>query len=218
MVSFDELDIRGYEGRPVPNTFYKQEKATNQTALIFPGFGYTSQMPLLFYSIRVIIERSVNVLSIDQNYSRHEEFLTRMQEGRLEWLFGDAAGVYEGIVEKNYGDVPFMVGKSLGTRILGYLLVNHDALNNAKVVWLTPLIKDEVTFQRMKDCTAESLLIIGSADQHYDEVIIRVLEEDHKFKTLVIENGNHGLQVPDGVQGSLRALTRVIESIDEFFS
>ncbi|MGY5853411.1 MAG: hypothetical protein RTU92_07605 [Candidatus Thorarchaeota archaeon] len=218
MVSFDKLDIRGYEGRPIPNTFYKQEKSTNQTALIFPGFGYTTQMPLLFYSIRVIIERGANVLSIEQNYSRHEEFLTRMQEGRVEWLFGDAVGVYEGVVENNYGDVQFMVGKSLGTRVLGYLLTNYDELSKAKVVWLTPLIRDEVVLQRMQEHTAESLLIIGTADPHYDESIIRTLEDDHHFKSLIIENGNHGLQVPEGVHGSVRALTKVVESIDDFFS
>ncbi len=217
MVSFDELDIRGYEGRPIPNTFFKQEEVTYQTALIFPGFGYTAQMPLLFFAIRVLIEHGVNVLSVEQNYSRHEAFLTRMQEGRLELLFGDAAGVYEGVVENDY-QVPFMVGKSLGTRVLGYLLANYEELNKAKVVWFTPLIGDEAVLQRMKECTAESLLIIGSADPHYDESIIGLLEEEHKFKSLVIENGNHGLQVPEGVQGTLRALTRVIESINDFFS
>jgi hypothetical protein len=55
MYSIKTLRIRGYRDEPVPHTFYEQEEAPAQVALLLPGMGYTSHMPLLYYPARIML-------------------------------------------------------------------------------------------------------------------------------------------------------------------
>jgi hypothetical protein len=49
MFSRKNLDIHGYQGESVPNTFLQQNEATEHAAIVFPGPGYTCQGPVLHY-------------------------------------------------------------------------------------------------------------------------------------------------------------------------
>ena len=44
------LDVIGYRNEVVPCSFFSQDRDTDHIALLFPGFGYTGQMPLLYLS------------------------------------------------------------------------------------------------------------------------------------------------------------------------
>ena len=54
MYSFDEIAILGYGGRNVPNEYLYLKKKSDKLAMIFPGRGYTTQVPLLYYTARTV--------------------------------------------------------------------------------------------------------------------------------------------------------------------
>jgi len=51
------LPIRGYRDEAVPNHFQRQDDATDHLALVLPGFGYTCDMPLLYYTVGHLLDR-----------------------------------------------------------------------------------------------------------------------------------------------------------------
>ncbi|MGG3572984.1 hypothetical protein ABES25_02705 [Bacillus gobiensis] len=55
--------VNGYNGLPVQIAHFKQRTA-GTLAILLPGLGYTNQAPLLYYSLRVFLNRGYDVLEV----------------------------------------------------------------------------------------------------------------------------------------------------------
>ncbi len=216
MYSFGSLKIKGHADEPVPNTLYRQKIETEQTAIVFPGFGYTCQMPLLFYSIEVLLQKGLNVLTVEYNYSRNVQFRALSKEEQTGWLHADVEASYRAAQNQGYSNIVTLIGKSLGTRAIAHLLREHSELENAKIVWLTPLIKDQDLREQIASHKAGNLIAIGTADPHCDVDILSSLQDNPRISVVLIEDGDHGLQVQDDLNRSLEALSKVIASVNQF--
>jgi len=216
MYSFGSLKIDGHADGSVPNTLYRQRIETKQTALVFPGFGYTCQMPLLFYSLKALLQKGLNVLTVEYNYSRDAQFRALSKEEQIGRLHADVEASYRAAQNQGYTEIVTLIGKSLGTRAIAHLLKQHSELKNAKIVWLTPLIKDQNLREQITDHEAGSLIAIGTADPYYDEDILASLQSNPKVSVVLIDDGDHGLQVQGDLNQSLKALSRVMASVTRF--
>src|SRR6266536_1145288 len=67
--SLESLEIRGYDDQPVPNALFESGGEPRRVGMIFPGAGYTAQMPLLWYARCVLQEAGADVLTVDYDYS-----------------------------------------------------------------------------------------------------------------------------------------------------
>ncbi len=216
MYSFDTLEIHGHRGLAVPNTFYRLEKRSDRLALVFPGRGYTSQAPLLHYTISTLTVAGFNVLSVNYSYLHNKDFESLEREDQMRWLYDDVEAAYQAATKKLDVEVEVLIGKSLGTMAIGYLLDKHPRLSQCKVVWHTPLILLPELQQQIKNHHPQSLFVIGTADPHYDQGTLTELVESTNGEAVVVEDANHAMEVPGEVNDSLWVIGKIIDSVGEF--
>ncbi len=216
MVTVDRLSIKGYNNRTLKTRFFKPDVDTQELALVFPGLAYTSDMPLLYYTIEAIITCGINVLSVDFDYSNNQEFLKQSVRERSEWLLEDSEAALKMITSEKNLKVVCMVGKSMGTLVLGHLLETHEDLRNTKTIWLTPLIKNPELLEQMLAYMKEAVLVIGTNDSQYDRDIIDRLNASTQLSGIVIDGANHGLEIEGKITDSLRVLTQIVSILGPF--
>ena len=208
------LDIGGHKG-PVPNAFFKQPD-TDHLALIYPGWGYTCQMPLLHYAASLLEQLGADVLRVNYAYNKIAGFRELSDEEQYRWLFSDAdAAYYAAKTQRTYRRVT-LVGKSLGTHALAHLLSEESELHDASAVWLTPLLNDADFRKRLARCPQRSLFVIGTADLTYNMEQLEALKRTSNYEVEEIENADHSLEIPGDVNASLKALQRVLTRIQTF--
>lgn len=216
MISFKSLSISDYHGAPLSNTFMQQEQAARQLAVVLPGQGYTAHMPVLYYPTRLLVSRGADVLCVEYDYYRKPAFGKASGVERDRWLFADAMAALEGgLAQRSYEQV-ILVGKSLGTLAMGYLIAADARLAQAPCIWLTPLVRDETLRQQIAQAKPRSLFVIGTADSHYDPAGLAEVVEATRGQRLVIEGANHGLEITNNVPESIRAMERVVQAVAAF--
>lgn len=216
MVSYTSLDITGYDDRPIENTWMRQSGAADHVAIVFPGYAYRVNMPALYYPGALLAARGANVLAVDTAYDEIDAFQSADRAQRSEWILTDAeAAARAALAQGDYCRVT-LVGKSIGTMALGYLVTSDDRLRRADCVWLTPLLRDQHLREQMAASEGRHLVIIGSADSHHDGKLLREVQETAGAQTVVIDGADHSLEVEGDLPATLEAMQHVIQAMDEW--
>ncbi len=216
MYHIKTLEIRGYLDEPVPHTFYEQEESASEVALLLPGMGYTSHMPLLYYPARVMLSLGADVLALEYDYNRREDFMALPGEERKKWLLTDVTSACRTMLKGGSYQEITLIGKSLGTRAMGHLLTTDDQLREANAIWLTPVLRSESLCRQIKEWGRRSLIVIGTADPHYNQALLGEIQGATDSEMLIIEGANHSLEIGEDVLRSFDALQRVIRAIQAF--
>jgi predicted alpha/beta-hydrolase family hydrolase len=213
--SIKALKIAGYRGELVPNTFFHQNGEADHLAILFPGIGYTCQMPLLYYQTKLFLSLGADVLWVEYGYNR-ADFKSMPDSEQKKWFNADVtASCKTGLEQRAYSKVT-LGGKSLGTVALGHLLTSELALSHAQAIWLTPLLKDEKLRGEIRKARQRSLLVIGTKDAHYDAARLEELKTLPHVRTVVLEGADHSLEVEGDVSNSIRLIDQVIQEIKRF--
>jgi len=218
MSLINRLNISGYQGRSLNNRFLKQSDDTKEVALVFPGLAYNSNMPLLHYTIETILASGINVLTVDYDYSNNTEFMKQSQQTKSDWLIEDVKAALSVVTKKENQEVVCLVGKSLGTLALGYLLETHENLRDVKTIWLTPLIKNPELLEQMLTYMKDAVLVIGTKDPHYDRDIVDRLNASTQLSGIIIDGANHSLEIEGDVTQSLRVLMQIVAILQQFLA
>jgi hypothetical protein len=210
------LTIQGYRDEAVPNRFLRPESAIDQLAVLLPGLGYTLDMPLFYYAGNLLLDRGWDVLWVEYVYNTRPEFQTLPKSERDQWLLADTTAAWRaGLSQRRYERV-VLIGKSLGTLAMGHLLTTADPPPNAGAVWLTPLLSNERLRQQIQLYGGPSLFVIGTADPHFDPVVLEQMQVATVGEAVVARNANHGMDIPGDPIASVRALERVVEALSRF--
>jgi pimeloyl-ACP methyl ester carboxylesterase len=215
----ETIDIKGHNNEPVPHTFFKQETVTDHLAIILPGRGYTSQMPLLFYPINLMLLKGADVLRVEYAYDQQPDFLSLGFDEQLRWLFADVTAAYRaGVARRAYQQIT-LIGKSLGTLAMGHLTTTEVLPPRVQAIWLTPLVRFDNLRQQIKQFGGPSLFVIGTADSHYDSALLaEVQQATGGGEVVAIEGADHGLNIKNEVLQSIQALEKVVQAIETFLS
>jgi dienelactone hydrolase len=214
--TYKSIDINGYNGKQVKNTLISIGNKT-KLAIIFPGVGYTCQMPLLYYTTSILLENGYDAIWIEYDY-KNEKFESSDSDEQLRWLNFDAEASHNAATAGNKYKKILLVGKSLGTFALSHL--NETTKNIEKTIWLTPLLGKSGTtglemYGKIKKVSKNSLFIIGTEDPHYDEGKIEGLKKrDVKFVSVI--GANHSMEIENDSFKSLKVLEQVTKEIKEF--
>ncbi len=65
MESITHLDIRGYRQESVPNTFWRENPEASSLAIIYPGYAYSAEMPVLYYPGRACLNAGMDLLRVE---------------------------------------------------------------------------------------------------------------------------------------------------------
>jgi predicted alpha/beta-hydrolase family hydrolase len=216
----ETIDIKGYNNEPVSHTFFKQATTTDHLAIVLPGRGYTSQMPLLFYPINLMLAKGADVLRLEYAYDQQPDFQSLGVDGQLRWLFADVTAAYQtGVAQRPYRQIT-LIGKSLGTLAMGHLLTTQALPAQVNAIWLTPLVRFDNLRRQIKKFGGRSLFVIGTADPHYDTTCLAEVQEATGGEVVAIEGADHGLNIENEneVLQSIQALEKVVRAIETFLS
>lgn len=216
MVYFEVLTIFGHRSLPVPNTYLRLKETSQRLAIVLPGRGYTSQAPLLYYTINTLLEKGLNVLSVDYSYSENREYQELGQDEKLKWLYDDVNAAYQTALNELDVSLEVFVGKSLGTLAIGHLLERYPDVRKAKIVWHTPLIQMPSLEKQIQEYKPKSLFVIGSADPHYSHEILSKLIRATGGEALVVNGADHSMEVSGSVKESLQVIGDIINCVERF--
>jgi len=218
MYQQEKLDLKSYDDRPLPHTFFEQEADTDHLALILPGRDYTAQMPLLFYPILTLLNRGADVLRLDVHYLKRDEFQALDMNEQFRHLFAEVVAAYQtGLTQRNYRQVT-LVGKSLGTLAMGHLLTTETLPPAVNAIWLTPLVRFDFLRAQIKAFAGHSLFVIGTADSHYDVECLVEVQQATNGEVVTIEGADHGMNIAGDISGSIKALDKIVQAIDVFLA
>ena len=218
MATATALSVQGYRGEPVPNRFLRPEGAIDHLAVLLPGFGYTLDMPLFYYAENLLLERGWDVLRVEYAYNKHPECQTLPATERHRWLLADATAAWRaGLGQRAYERV-VLIGKSLGTLAMGHVLTAKDLPPAVGAVWLTPLLSEEPLRQQIRQYGGPSLFVIGTADPHFNPVVLEEMQVATIGEAVVVTNADHGMDIPGDPVASIRAVERVVEALGRFLS
>jgi pimeloyl-ACP methyl ester carboxylesterase len=216
MYPTETIDIQGYNHEPVPHTFFKQATTTDHLAIVLPGRGYTSQMPLLFYPVNLMLTKGADVIRVEYAYDQRADFQSLGVDEQLRWLFADVTAAYQaGMAQRAYQQIT-LIGKSLGTLAMGHLFTTEALPPRVKAVWLTPLVRYDKLRQQIKQFGGRSLFVIGTVDPHYNPTFLAEVQQATGGEIVAIEGADHGLNIENKVLQSVQALETVVRAIETF--
>jgi len=216
MYSIETLKIIDSLSEPVPNTFFRQKNETRHLAVLLPGLGYTSQMPVMYYPCLALIAKGADVLRADYNYVRRADFMVLEPEARRRLAAADAIAVYSGAIMQRDYDIVTLVGKSIGTYAMGHLITTVTHLPKLQCIWLTPLLKHEHLLSQIKQAKHKALFVTGTDDPYFDKPNLDDLMNATNGQSIVIEGADHSLEVYGDVMKSLEALEQIVKVIIKF--
>ncbi|MGV2939246.1 alpha/beta family hydrolase [Mesobacillus sp. LC4] len=195
----------------IPFRLIEQKEGTDNLVIVLPGAGYSTQAPLLYYTTGLFYNKGFDVLHINYSFSREEISLLNERD-----LATDVQHVIDtAIHDKKYSNL-YLVAKSIGTKVLRCLL-DHPMFNDAKLVWLTPLLQNDDVFNAMVTSDHKGLCIFGEKDSHCFIVErYEKLKNNQNLTLKVIEGGDHSLELDEDSFMSIEILKSVISYINEF--
>jgi pimeloyl-ACP methyl ester carboxylesterase len=218
METIIQLEIAGYQGLPLTNTFFKHSNQTNRLAVLFPGRGYSCAMPVLYYPARWLSTRGADVLTIEYSFTHKQTSLAKLSsEDLLRWLGADAsAALKAGLNSGQYEEV-VLVGKSLGTLALGQLSLALPAgPTQFSFVWLTPLFKNPVLRAALLQAKPRSFFVQGEADPHYDPNFFAEMRAACSAQELLLPGADHSLEHKGDFEAALSAVRQLLAGLAAF--
>jgi hypothetical protein len=216
MEEITRLNLAGFSGRAISNTFFRQDAPTKHLVVVFPGLGYTCSMPLLYYPTRLFVEHGADVLWVETQYNQAPEFDALGPQEQLNWIAVDAsAAVHTALAQREYASLT-LVGKSLGSLALAALALNEPAVNGASFIWLTPLTRNPSIQKAAAQARPRSLFILGDADSLYTPEGLAQLQKTTQGQVLLVPGADHSLEIPGDLPASLRAIQQTLDAIQTF--
>ncbi|WP_226676600.1 alpha/beta hydrolase [Mesobacillus jeotgali] len=214
MYTFTKDSVAGYKNLRVPFQLIKQNKQASSLAVMLPGRGYTVQGPLFHYSTGVFLNKGYDVLHVNYDYNTvQSESLTLEEE--IKQITQDVNSVLDQILIDQPYETYTLIGKSLGTIALSSI-VDRISLENAKVIWLTPLLQLDYVMDKMLSSSQNGLCIIGDEDPCFISDKFEKLNEKENMQTLLLPGTEHSLNYADRPVDSIDVLKKVITEISNF--
>ena len=208
------LDALGYKDQKVPNTFVVQSNPTGHLGIILPGYRHSADMADLHYAGRILMEQGADLLRVEYLYYQ-TDYLNQTESGQNQRISEDVFAVCNACLAFRPYDEITLVGKSLGTKGMGFLL-GDERFQKADCVWSTPPLTTEWLYSRIEQVHPRSLFIFGTADDYYKPEILQHLVSVTNGRSVVIEGANHGLEVPESISRSLQGLGQIVRGLQEF--
>ncbi len=202
-----ELEWDSIFGCKVSHAFYKHEQQPDALVALFPGRGYTSQLPLLYYAGMAARDKGFDVLGLEYGFFKAGKPFTAEDIAPFceELILAlRAAGAH------NYQKLYF-ISKSLGTMLAGAVgaALQHPGV---KHLFLTPVERALPYILQTK-----SVAVMGTADDTFPEDCIDAVRADAMCELIFIEDADHSLETPQGISHNLSIMQHMAGIYDAFF-
>ncbi|QQE77253.1 hypothetical protein [Alicyclobacillus sp. SO9] len=170
---------------PASYSFVQQTPSSSKLAVLFPGFAYPLDAPLMRYAASAAYDSGCDVLGVEYGYQANRADL---QEEDQSYLVDEIVVALKNNIGQQYSNVVF-IGKSLGTiiqtevaRNIGFSVENH--------VFLTPLRK---VIPSIRDAE-NALVVVGDNDSLFNSSDISEVANLPNVQLHVLSGANHQLE------------------------
>ncbi len=182
----------------------------NRIAIVFPGIGYHSDKPLLYYGRKLAVEAGYSqCINVKYTFSGGKiRGNDKKMKETFESLYAQAVDFLEEIDWNEYDDILF-ISKSIGTAIaVNY--ARNKGLQNVRQILYTPL---KATFAN--EVCKPAIAFIGTADPWSTVVKVVNSAKEMDIPIHVYENANHSLETEDTIM-NLKILKDVMKKTKKF--
>jgi len=183
---------------------------SDEICFMLSGAGYAYDHPYFYFSRMTLLKRKVNVIEIqyvsDDLFSMPDEQGDAEMSRRIEAVIGDV------LRARSYQTIHF-IAKSLGTVPL-VSMMHRGMFPEARVVLLTPLLKDPAIVEAIANSRHYGLLVIGDHDRQFSpEALERCGNSNLVLEQ--IKGANHSLDIDFDVKPSLQVLGQIMQRIED---
>lgn len=203
------LNVIGHNKECVPNTLLTSQAKSSELCILLPGFGYTSEAPLFRYPALYQLTQGVDVFRVEYYYVHYREFSHDV-------LFADVQAAIDTIMSKKSYERIWVMSKSLGSVAMAHVFEHEPRLKYAEAIWLTPTLKNEMVRSHIKASCNRTLIVIGTADKHYDALYLDELRT-RGVRLAVIDGADHGIEALPDLQRSVFLVSQAYHHIINFF-
>ncbi len=185
--------------------------------IVFGGFGYNLDMPIFYYTLKLLDSKKTDVLQINLGYDQDKKFLRLSEDEQDEIFIKDLEHVDKFLESLDYDNFLF-IGKSLGTTSCYTLLKNKELFDKALgCVWITPGTYALDINNFILDSDIKSLIIYGTNDEYSKMLDLEKLNKLEHIKLFEVNKANHSLEC-DTLADSIINLEKIIKEISIFIS
>ena len=189
------------------NHYYSE---SDEVCFMLSGAGYAYDHPYFYFSRMMLLKRGVNVIEIQ--YVSDDLFSLPDEQGDAEVSRRIEAVIVDVLHSRTYKTIHF-IAKSLGTVPL-VSMMHRGLFPEARVVLLTPLLKDPAIVEAIANSQHHGLLVIGDHDRQFSPEAL----ERCGSSNLVLEQikgANHSLDLDFEVGPSLQVLGQIMQRTEE---
>lgn len=160
-------------------------------AVIFPGIGYHTDKPLLYYSKKLAREYGYEVKEVlYKGFPKDVKGSKEKMREAFQMAMDQTREILKKVDFERY-EVILFISKSIGTAVASaYALENKLSAYN---VFYTPV---EGTFDYMGN---EGIAFTGTKDPWVELETVKAGCEQHRISLYITENGNHSLETGDAL-------------------
>ncbi len=210
------LSILDIHGNPIPNTYSIRNANNHRLAITFPGLGYLSQAPLLFYLKELLSLLDHDVLSIEYTYCNDNAFLGSTASERDVWFSNDITSIHKKLLDNNHYTEIVLAGKSLGTTAILKILRMGLPQKQLKCIWLTPGASHSEIIDFVKEHKVNSLFIVGTEDRFYNRLEYENLLNIPNIKIKLFQLAGHSLEIENNIDESIMNVKECMADIRNF--
>ena len=176
-------------------------------AVIFPGFGYHCDKPLLYYGKKLAREKGYEVLEIKYDIMSVYDSMKddKDRDAKIFKMATDEAMERFSEVKLPEYEKFLFIGKSFGTIVAGYC--DNELKLNARQIVFTPV--PETFKQLKKGC---GIVFHGTSDPLCDNEIARKKCKELELELVEVEGANHSLEILK-VDDDIRTMGKVMERV-----
>ena len=182
---------------------------SDKLAVIFPGMGYHSDKPLLYYSKKLAKARGYEVIEIKYDFQIRAKDIMNDKEGKNDAFLhavGETKKQLSAVSYADYRDIIF-IGKSIGTTVAAYY--DKENVIDAKHVVFTPVPE---TFKHLRDNCG--IVFHGTADPWCETTLAESKCEELHLELFKVAGANHSLETDDPIVDCSR-MPEILDKVNE---
>lgn len=207
-VKVEKIQFQAPSGR-INTSLLSLDNSGQNIAVVFPGAGYSCHMPLLYYSIDMLLLKGYQVLAIEKVYADDLTWRDlKTRESVFKYVEDDTIALIPQLSNRFQNQIQVLLGRSLGTYQIACALENK-LVKPKQVVWQTASLYEK--WPIIKSCGVRGFGIIGNRDQRYETALPHFPND-----RIVIDGADHSMEIPGNVAKSIQLLGEVIRATDEW--
>lgn len=208
MIKESYIEIASFYGCNLKNLFLTHEPKSHSLVVLFPGMGYTCDMPLLYYANMATLFKGCDVLSLEYGFYIADK---KFESKDFDKVVNEIATIINKCTLNSYSNVYF-ISKSLGTLFAGDLSVQMSDRNIINL-FLTPLEKT-IPYMVITNCIA----VTGSEDKAFSNSSIDFVRNKSNLEVVIIDDADHNLETEISTAINLEILQHIVKLCEDFVS